>query len=65
MRHIRVQLSDGAAKRYQIALIDNGLNQKSAQPFNMEIFLLGLTEKEKQFKAKRTQAKPAAVEVKK
>lgn len=63
MRHIRVQLSDGAAKRYQIALIDSGLNQKSAQPFNMDIFLLGLTEKEKQIKAKR--AKPAAVEVKK
>jgi len=54
MRHIRVQLSDGAAKRYQIALIDSGLNQKSAQPFNMEIFLLGLSEKEKQIKNQRT-----------
>jgi len=54
MRHIRVMLSDGAAKRYQIALIDCGLNQKSAQPFNMEIFLLGLAAKEKELKERRT-----------
>lgn len=60
MRHIRVMLTDGAAKRYQIALIDAGLNQKSAQPFNSEIFLAGLTAKEKELKERRNPAKKEA-----